>query len=519
MIYFLQPLWLFAGLALTVPLVIHLLSRRSGKRIKVGSIKLLDDSQSQQWKSLKLNEAALLILRAALLTVLVLLLAQPHLKNDSTADDSSNQSWALIAPSLLSSPLKAVGLESVLDSLASAGYELRVLGPDFPPLSSFDAKINSSDEEDYWSLLREVDAIASAEAPLWVFTDDHLQNFRGERPALSNTVQWRTISSQRENRWIQNAWRTKNDSACLVIGFSDFRQTFFARYDVNVPTRKSILSESGMPAIEVIPNEDGHEFRMKLLQSDDHPDDDGFTLRDKEPQQNVLILHDVQREEDAKYVKFAFHVVAEYFRIPLEPKTEILKDGTRKNRGANIIFWLSSHPTPDDLLRSIEINGFVLVNDASTHEYERCKTEMIIESATSRPRLWRRINSTQQGFAVWTDGFGSPLLECEPLGEGWHYRFFSRYHPLWNELVLSPEFPEWIASLLDHNKSFASYRESDLGFSDQRRISAAQMMPAHRASEAQLISTSSSESLHLPVCILAALLFMLERWMAARQST
>jgi len=519
MIYFLQPLWLLAGFALAVSIAIHLLSRRSGKRIKVGSIKLLEDSQSQQWKSLKLSEIVLLILRAALLAVLVLLLAQPRMKNDATAGDSSNKSWVLIAPRLLASPLKAIELENTLDSRAAAGHELRAFAPDFPPLASFDAKTSSPDQENYWSLLREADAIAPAASPLLVFTDDRLQNFRGERPALRNTVQWWTISSQRENRWIQNAWRTKADSAHLIIGFSDSRQTFFSHYDVSMPTRKNILSESRMPAIEVIPDKDGHEFRIKLLQPDDSPEDDRFTLFENEPQQNVLIFHDVQREEDAKYVKFAFDAVAEYYRIHLETKTEILKDGKWTKHEANIIFWLSSHPPPDDLARGVETNGLVLVNDASMNHPERRTTEMIIEGAMNRPRLWRRLASTQQGFAVWPDGLGSPLLECERRGEGWHYRFLSRFHPSWNELVLSSEFPEWVATLLEHYKSFASYRENDLRYSDQRRISAAQMMPARRALEAQLITAPSGERLHLPLWILAVLSFVLERWMATRKST
>ncbi len=519
MIYFLQPLWLFAGLALVVPIAIHLLSRRSGRLIKVGSIKLLEDSQSQRWKSLKFSELALLFLRGALLAVLVLLLAQPYLKNDGAAGDSTTKSWVLVTPSLLASQPKAVGLESELDSLAAAGYELRVLARDFPPLASFDAKANSLDKENYWSLLREADAIAPFKAPLLVFADDRLQNFRGERPALRNTVRWRTVSAQRENRWIQNAWRTKADSAHLVIGLSDSRQTFFAHYDMRIPTRQTILSENGMPAIEVIPRKDGDEFRIRLLQSDGNSDDNIFTLRGNEPQQKVLILHDAERDEDARYVKFAVDAVAEYFRIFLETKTEILKNGTWTNQEANLIFWLSSHAPSDDLLRRIEKNALLLVNDATTLEYERRTTEMIMEGAISRPRLWRRVAPTQQGLAIWTDGFGAPLLECERRGEGWRYHFLSRFHPSCNELALSSEFPEWILSLLERHRSFAFSQESDLRYFDQRRISAAQLIPANRAAETQLTAAPSGESLHLPAWILAVMLFMIERWMATRKST
>jgi hypothetical protein len=517
MIYFSQPVWLLAGFALVVPIAIHLLSRRSGRLIKVGSIKLLEDSQSRRWKSLKLSEVPLLLLRAVLLAVLVLLLARPHLKSDSVASDPTSKSWVLVAPSLLASQPKVLELESVLDSLAAAGHELRVLAPNFPPIASFDAETNFSDKENYWSLLREADAIAPGKTPLWVFTDDRLQNFRGERSALSKAVKWRTVSAQRDNHWIQNAWRTRADSAHVIIGFSDSHRTFFSNHDVRMPNHQTILSENGIPAVEVTAGEVGREFRIKLLQSDGRPEDDSFILRDNEPRRKVLILHDAERQEDARYVKFAFDAVAEFLRVSMQTKTEILKDGSWTNPEANIIFWLSSHPATDNLLRAVEAKGLILVNDAATDEYERCMTEMIMEGAASRPRVWRRVAPTQQGIAVWTDGFGSPLLECERCGEGWHYRFLSRFHPSWNELVLSSQFPEWILSLLDQQQSFGLHRATNLDYSDQRRISAAQLMPGHRDSEAQLITQTSGESLHLPVWILAVIIFMLERWMAARK--
>ena len=62
--------WLWGLSALSVPLIIHLLSRREGKVIRMGSLRYLQDSNTQQFKSLRLNEIILFILRCLLIIIL-----------------------------------------------------------------------------------------------------------------------------------------------------------------------------------------------------------------------------------------------------------------------------------------------------------------------------------------------------------------------------------------------------------------------------------------------------------------
>jgi len=64
-IQFLSPLAALALLAISLPLALHLLSRKPGKTIKVGSLAFLRPSPSARWKSLKLGEVPLLLVRAA----------------------------------------------------------------------------------------------------------------------------------------------------------------------------------------------------------------------------------------------------------------------------------------------------------------------------------------------------------------------------------------------------------------------------------------------------------------------
>ncbi|NND11568.1 MAG: hypothetical protein HKN96_10170, partial [Flavobacteriaceae bacterium] len=74
---FLYPSYLWALLGLIVPLAIHLWSKKEGKTIKIGSIKLLSEADSKQSRSIKLNEYWLLLLRMLSVALLVFILAEP----------------------------------------------------------------------------------------------------------------------------------------------------------------------------------------------------------------------------------------------------------------------------------------------------------------------------------------------------------------------------------------------------------------------------------------------------------
>src|SRR6187549_1844600 len=93
---FLNPTWLWGLTGLLIPLAIHLLSRKEGKVIRVGSIRHLEETSTRQFKSIKLNEFVLLILRSLLILFIVLFLAG-LLWPDS---DSGNKHWLLVEKGL-----------------------------------------------------------------------------------------------------------------------------------------------------------------------------------------------------------------------------------------------------------------------------------------------------------------------------------------------------------------------------------------------------------------------------------
>ncbi len=174
---FLHPAFLWGLLGLSVPIAIHLLSRKEGKIIKVGSLRHLRTAESPTFKSLKLNELLLLAVRCLLLAFMVLFISEWMVPNWWKAE---NKKWVLVDPVLEVDET----LEKVLDSLVADGYELRLLAKGFPERE----KENKISQSDYWALVSDLDKMQDAEAI--VFSGNQFQNFNGKRKSLPSHVRW-----------------------------------------------------------------------------------------------------------------------------------------------------------------------------------------------------------------------------------------------------------------------------------------------------------------------------------------
>src|SRR5258707_10816615 len=119
-----NPAYLFALAGLVIPVVIHFLSRKEGKVIKLGSVRHVVETSTQQFKGIKLNEIILLLLRCAMVTVFSLLLSGLR------CSYQGKEKWTIVEKGLAGLP----HLQSVLDSLKNDGYSLRLLANGFPDL-------------------------------------------------------------------------------------------------------------------------------------------------------------------------------------------------------------------------------------------------------------------------------------------------------------------------------------------------------------------------------------------------
>jgi len=247
----LNPSALWGLLGLSVPIAIHLLSRKEGKIIYVGSLRHFEDTPTQQFKSIRLNEIALLIIRMLLVAAIVLLLSKPGW------DSSSSAKWVLRESGLQLPP----SYDKMIDSLVAEGYEERYLAPGFP-----EELPNQYELSDYWRLAEELDAQPISEAI--VFTKAALTGFRGERAGRPIRSRWLPVEQTTSQD--QAGFRITSDSARIFISDQDPRRLRVDRKDVALTTGNSTdIDFSAITSVDsiriVVSAASGYAYERSLL--------------------------------------------------------------------------------------------------------------------------------------------------------------------------------------------------------------------------------------------------------------
>ena len=208
---FSNPLYLFALAGLAIPVAIHLLSRKEGKIIKLGSVRHVVETSTQQFKGIKLNELVLLALRCAMIVVFSLLLSGLQCTNQG------NEKWVIVEKGLKSSP----GFNSILDSLKNDNYSLHLLDKGFPELRDSN---NTSFEINYWQLIEELKQKNLSD--VIVFSNNNINHFKGMRMTLPGNIRWISQPSTTLDFPIR-AVRLTSDSVMLLTGHSSSDKTYF----------------------------------------------------------------------------------------------------------------------------------------------------------------------------------------------------------------------------------------------------------------------------------------------------
>ncbi len=93
---FLNPLFLIGLAALALPIIAHLISRKSGVKISFPAVSFLISSQGDLSSRSRIKDLLFLILRALILVLIVLIFAKPAVFSFSEKVDNTPKSIAIV---------------------------------------------------------------------------------------------------------------------------------------------------------------------------------------------------------------------------------------------------------------------------------------------------------------------------------------------------------------------------------------------------------------------------------------
>ena len=502
------PVFLFTLFGLALPIAVHFINRGAGPKIKVGSVRFLEEGEQLRFRGLKLEEPWLLSLRIWLLAVLALLLARPFWHG---ATQVEKPGWVLASRTLLQAPQQFPDARRELTELEDRGFEVRLLAPGLPSPDSAFFDYEGANKNNLWSILAEADARLETGRGLVVFSETRLESFLGIRPRLSREITWRTLPDLGANRWIEKAYPTGGDMLRVTAGNSNAGGNRFEDIRLRRPSQVGeIVQEVNITASL----SKGGEPLVSLKSGDHFPQDNSLSL-DLGPRAITIYYEAASRAEDVAYLDAALGAVAQRTGLPVQvEKREVSATATQTERPM-LAFWLSEQQIPNELF-DWAILGTLLFTDSGGATFDTTETRFQLAAASgpTSVMLYRRTPAVEQGVPVWRDGFGEPVLEREVKGKGALLRFHSRLHPQWSGLVLDPAFPEWLLDLI----SESCFQESSVfPVADMRVLSESQAVPAVRSETRDMDRIQRRTPLHTALWLLGLAGFLVERcWSEAR---
>lgn len=171
--------YLLGFLAVTIPIVIHLWSKKTRKTIPFGTVRFLREDDAQAIKSLIPTEWLLLLLRMMMLVLLVLIMSEPLWKNDQ-----SEARMVLIDPVYQQHP----DFEKIKDSI-QAQADTRWFSRGFPDINDSLTLSKIS----HWALLEALEQKIAEQ--ITVISPRRIQDFIGPRPQQMR-VNWVSLPEE-----------------------------------------------------------------------------------------------------------------------------------------------------------------------------------------------------------------------------------------------------------------------------------------------------------------------------------
>jgi len=230
---------------------------------------------------------------------------------------------------------------------------------------------------------------------------------------------------------------------------------------------------------------------------------------------NIDIYFSHSRKLDSQYLELALDTLAGTTGLALDIRTHSYTDiinnpSLDENVRNNIhwIFWLSEDPIPGSLKEDVS-NGSYLLTDVygNLNNIEKNQLITIIKVNDFLAQFYTPLprEVLPQFTPVWHDQSGHIALSFESTGLGKVFRFNSRFHHKWTNLVTSIHFPKAMSQLLkDHPKlnSLNQLSESELN--------------SFMFDKENIPVTNKNTSYRSLLIFLLCLFWLLERFISAR---
>ncbi|MFD2784957.1 BatA domain-containing protein [Hymenobacter rubripertinctus] len=497
------PGWL-ALLGLAVPLAIYLWNRRPGRVVRVGSVRWLAAAANQRLRSLRPEQLLLFLLRAAVLGLLALALAEPV----QELPRPPRRGQVLLAPGVTATALAPV--RDVLDSLRRQGYELRQLFARRPlgaPVAW--AAVGLGDTTQAVARLA-MDTVLAPAPNLWntvqlatdslpgrpvvVVTSLDVSSFRGTRPALPAAVRWLPLPPPDSSRWPVAAWQPHPDSMVVLLATGSESAVTYQKVRLRRPAVGQMLpSRWGGSEIqlttqqELVVTESGRRRRLPLLT--------------RAPRWQLS--YDAAHAASARVLAAALRALAPV--LPLRPRFSSSPALPAAPDSLDWLFWLRDAPLP---ARWANAPGLRTWQEASTAAKGTATWFRPAGSGTALALA--RLDTVAAGgtTTLWLTAAGRPLLSWQAPGR---YHLHTRLDAAWSSLADSPELPALLLPLVLPETSPAFQPDS-------RQLPLAQLHSPVAAAAGVLSSAGPTRPLAPWLVLGAGLLFALERLLAARRN-
>lgn len=207
---FLNPIWLWGLGALAIPIGIHLLSRKEGKTIRIGSIRFLTETSTSKFSSIKLNEVALLVVRSLLILLIVLFLAGLLLQ---VTNNKISRKWVLVESGLENEE----HVKTILDSLQKNEFEIRKLEKGFPLIETDTIQ----NVPDYYQLAEYLSHENNLQVT--VVATNSITGFKGKRIALPKDITWLHYPTSAETNQATNRVSKSDTLTISLVYEKDFQ--------------------------------------------------------------------------------------------------------------------------------------------------------------------------------------------------------------------------------------------------------------------------------------------------------